>query len=107
MIRGADGRGWRDPAWTGLVLGLVLVLGFFAAATAVHSVHHIGDADSGASCPVLSGSHHLPGVATAPPDFRAPVAAVVPVAAGTRESVVSARVSRPDAGRAPPAASSV
>jgi ABC-type branched-subunit amino acid transport system permease subunit len=86
-----------------LVVALSLVLATFAFETAFHSVHHLADPGSGASCPVLSGSQNLswgaaelagadslPLVVTAAPPVRS-------------EDSPRWRLHRPSQGRAPPA----
>ena len=42
-----------------IALGLSLALGVFTLESAVHSVHHLAEPETAATCPVLSGSQHL------------------------------------------------
>jgi peptidoglycan/LPS O-acetylase OafA/YrhL len=58
-----------------LALALVALLTVVAFEVALHSVHHVGEADDGASCPVLTATAHLSGVSAPDVDVRAPVQA--------------------------------
>jgi hypothetical protein len=87
-----------------LVLVLVLVLGILAIETGVHSVHHLGDRQAAADCAVASATAHMNGATEpTPPDVtRVPTPVEsVPLFAVERPG---RRPSRPDEGRAPPAA---
>jgi hypothetical protein len=94
-VRGSRGRV--------LALGLSLALGVFTLEMAVHSVHHLADPETAATCPVLSGSQHLwwgeaQGAATdAPPLCLAPAPFL------RAEDAPQSLVYRPHQGRAPPA----
>jgi hypothetical protein len=83
-------------------LGLVALLTVLAAETALHSVHHAGDADAEASCAVVCATAHLGGVTTLPPDLRQPAPA--PERADERASASPRALQpvRPREGRAPP-----
>lgn len=98
--------GRRRPTMHSVIagLGLVLVLAvtFFAFQTALHSVHHLGDADAERECSVFGAADHLSG---------APIpAATVEVPAISTEDAVPVGITwllpqqpiRPAAGRAPP-----
>ncbi len=87
-------------------LALVVVLSILSVETAVHSVHHLSDPQSAASCPVFSGAQHVQGAATVHADVWTPrliVAGPPPLAP---DAIPPDRFARPDEGRAPPAAPS-
>jgi hypothetical protein len=87
----------RAPA-----LLLVLVLALFGFEAALHSVHHLSDADPGMQCAVASAAAHVGSVAV----DAGGNADIVPAEPGRLTvPVVAALVSRPlraSAGRAPP-----
>jgi hypothetical protein len=102
------GLGWWRRAGSrsrgrALAVALSLVLAVFTVETAVHSVHHLADPESGSDCPVLSGSQSLAwgtgdvGGADVPP-LDVTTAPPVCCADGPRW-----QVHRPSPGRAPPA----
>jgi len=102
------GLGWWRRAGSrsrgrALAVALSLVLAVFTVETAVHSVHHLADPESGSDCPVLSGSQSL---AWGTGDVGG--ADVSPLDVTTAPPVRSAdgpgwQVHRPSPGRAPPA----
>jgi hypothetical protein len=86
-----------------LAVALSLVLTVFTVETAVHSVHHLADHESGTDCPVLAGSQGLAwGTAdlagTDGPSLEVTTAPPIRSDAGPRWQLC-----RPSAGRAPPA----
>lgn len=89
-----------------LVLGalaLSLTLGVFTLESAVHSVHHLANPETAATCPVLGGAEHLgwgetPVVASAVPPAQVTSAPVL-----TAEDPARPLTHRPRPGRAPPA----
>jgi hypothetical protein len=102
------GLGWWRRAGSrerarALAVALALVLAVFTVETAVHSVHHLADPESGSDCPVLSGSQSLAwgtgdvGGADVP---RLDVTTAPPVHAADGPRW---QLHRPSPGRAPPA----
>lgn len=89
---------WRHA----LGFGLVALLTVFTVEAALHSVHHLGDADADASCVVSGATAHLSGITASSTDLGAP--ALTPERAGDRASTwpVSLQSIRPREGRAPP-----
>lgn len=85
---------------------LGFVLSAVSVETAVHSVHHMSDPRSAASCPVLSGSQHVPGALTAHADVWALRLIVARPLAVVPDTIPPDRFARPDEGRAPPASPS-
>ncbi len=89
-----------------LVFPLALVVGIFVVQTAIHSIHHLGDARA-AVCPFFAAAHHIAGVGSEAPDLR------MPTWAATRPAVIQAEIPplarwfRTDDGRAPPASPSI
>jgi hypothetical protein len=61
-------RQWGRPT----ALGLVVVLGVFTFATAVHAVHHLAEPGKAAECLVFGASQHVSGAAAEPCDLAAP-----------------------------------
>jgi len=85
-----------------VALALVALLTVVAFEVALHSVHHLGDADDGASCPVLTATVHLSGAPAPEVDVRAPVQAPEGVGRVRLTWLLPVRpVSVPE-GRAPP-----
>lgn len=86
-----------------IALGLSLALGVFTLEAAVHSVHHLAEPETAATCSVLAGSQHLSwgeaqaGAAEAPP-LRVAPAPLLPA-----EDAPQSAIYRPHQGRAPPA----
>jgi hypothetical protein len=89
----------------GLVGVLALALVALAAETSVHSVHHLADRQAAAECVVALATAQVHGTVEPAPhvhDLRLDVpVGSVPVASSERPG---SRPSRPDEGRAPPAA---
>jgi len=98
LVGVAGRRRWRHA----LVLGLIVLLTMLTVETALHSVHHLGDAHAEASCVVAGATAHLGGVTTAPADLGEPVAS--PERTGDRGPTwpVPFQPVRPREGRAPP-----
>ena len=94
------GRRYHGPA---IACVLVLSTGIFTLETAVHSVHHLGDAESGASCATLSASQALSWAGADAPDTSAPPPSVSAAPLVRRGETLPSRLYRPHAGRAPPA----
>jgi hypothetical protein len=95
VLRRAAGR-------RAVALALVALLTVVAFEVALHSVHHLGDADDGASCPVLTATVHLSGASAPEVDVRAPVQAPEGVGNVRLTWLLPVRpVSVPE-GRAPP-----
>jgi hypothetical protein len=68
LMAAAVARGLRKWPRTAAI-GLVLAMGTFVFATAVHSVHHLSEPERAAECPVLSAAQHVPGALDAPCDI--------------------------------------
>jgi hypothetical protein len=58
-----------------LALALTLILGVLAFESGVHSVHHIGDAQSGATCSVATATAQIAGT---PGDDVSPAPPILP-----------------------------
>jgi len=98
---------WRRAGYRtrgrALAVALSLVLTVFTIETAVHSVHHLADPESGADCPVFSGSQNLAWGAAdlVGPDGPAlDVTTAPPIHSGDGPRW---QLYRPSPGRAPPA----
>jgi disulfide bond formation protein DsbB len=87
-------------------LALVFVLSVISIETAVHSVHHLSDPQSAASCQVFSGSQHVPGTVTVHADLWTPRLIIAGPPALAPSTIPPDRFARPDEGRAPPASPS-
>jgi hypothetical protein len=87
-------------------LALVLLLSVISVETAVHSVHHLSDPRSAASCQVFSGAQHVPGAVTVHADLVAPRLIVTGPLPHASDTTPPDRFARPDEGRAPPASPS-
>ena len=92
-------RRWR----LALVLVLVPLLALFTVETALHSVHHLGDAHAEAACVVAGAGTHVGGITTAPVDLGEPVASPERHHDGGPAWPVAFQPVRPREGRAPPA----
>ena len=97
--RRADARG-RGQA---LAIALSFVLTVFTLETAVHSVHHLADPESGADCPVLSGSQNLSWDTGDLPGIDAPSLDASPAPPSRPAAGPRRQLDRPSPGRAPPA----
>jgi hypothetical protein len=102
MLMSGRRRPTRHAVIAGLGLVLVLAVTVFAFQTALHSVHHLGDADAERGCSVFGATDHLSGAPI-------PATAIEVPAAGTDEAVavgvtwlLPQQPIRPAAGRAPP-----
>jgi hypothetical protein len=87
------------------VSSLALALGLFALEAAVHSVHHLSDADAAARCVVLSASQHVDGASLDLPVAEGPAPVQHAVLLDEGEGCPSCARFRLDAGRAPPSPS--
>jgi len=89
-----------------LALAFVAILTVLAFETALHSVHHLDQPDAGASCPVLSATSQLDGLAAFVPDLSLHAEAPRPlVEIGLAWLLPFCSVRVPE-GRAPPASPS-
>jgi hypothetical protein len=86
-----------------IALGLTLAVGVFALESAVHSVHHLADPETAATCPVLSGSQHLGWGETPKTAYDAPPPRVAPAPALRADAAKPSLIRRPHQERAPPA----
>jgi hypothetical protein len=91
----------RWPVPTARVL-LALLIGGAAAESAVHSVHHLDDPRSGASCQVLTVTQQLHGETSPESPSGAPVVQFRPYTVTAVPHDTAQCVRRPDEGRAPP-----
>lgn len=91
---------WRWRRVTALVL--VLMLGSFALALAIHAVHHLDDPRQGTVCVVFSVSQHVAGILAEPLDLGifSPGPETPPSAAS--HASLPHLFCRPDQPRAPP-----
>ena len=95
VLRRAAGR-------RAVALALVALVTVVAFEVALHSVHHLGDADDGASCPVLTATVHLSSASAPEVDVRAPLQAPEGIGSVRLTWLLPVRpVSVPE-GRAPP-----
>jgi len=85
---------------------LALLVAVLALETAVHSVHHLGDADAMAGCAVLSASQNATGASEEPAEIAPAVPVVLALPVVDDPGVLPVRPFRSFAGRAPPAAPS-
>jgi hypothetical protein len=90
-----------------LALAFVAILTVLAFETALHSVHHLDEPESGASCSVLTAGAQLSGVATPVADLGVHEDMPVPVVMLDRAWLVLPCAVRVPEGRAPPAPPSV
>ena len=86
-----------------LALGLSLALGVFTLETAVHSVHHLVDPATAATCPVLASSQHLSWGEAQAATTDAPPLCVAPAPLLRAEDAPQSPIYRSHQGRAPPA----
>jgi len=84
------------------VLPLAFLVAVFGLESAVHSVHHLGDAQAAASCAVSSASHHSPGAFPETSDAASPVWRPVASAPLDAEAGRPLQAFRCPEGRAPP-----
>jgi hypothetical protein len=86
-----------------IALGLSLALGVFTLESAVHSVHHLAEPETAATCPVLSGSQHLSWGEAQAAAADTPPRCVAPAPLLRAEDASPSLIDRPYQGRAPPA----
>lgn len=86
-----------------IATALSLALIVFTFEAALHSVHHLGDPESGAECSVLSGSHNLAWGACELFDTETPPLEVTVAPFVRSEDAPRVQIHRPHQGRAPPA----
>jgi hypothetical protein len=84
-------------------LGLSLALGVFTLESAVHSVHHLAEAETAATCSVLAGSQHLSWGEAQTAAADAPPLCMAPAPFRRTEDAPQSLICRPHQGRAPPA----
>jgi hypothetical protein len=87
-----------------LALALVLVLGVLALELGIHSVHHLGDRQAASQCDVASASTHVHGATPQAPTCGPWVPTILGAVLAPESGQPGARITRPDEGRAPPAA---
>jgi len=85
---------------------LALLIAVLALETAVHSVHHLGDADAMAACAVLSASQNVAGASEEPAQIAPLMPVVLAMPVVDDRGILPVRPFRSFAGRAPPAAPS-
>jgi hypothetical protein len=93
----------RLPAGRIMALGLSLAVSVFTLEAAVHSIHHLADPATAATCPVLSGSQHLSWGEAPAPEIGAPSLRTAAAPLVTAEDAPPSLLYRPHQGRAPPA----
>ncbi len=95
----------RGPQTT--VLALCLLFALFSLESAIHSVHHLWDPRSAASCALSSASQHAPGAAAAAADAGVLTWVAEASPAPDPDPLSPFQTVRPHEGRAPPAFLSV
>jgi len=94
---------WRPRGWRRVVaFGLIALLTVLAVETALHSVHHLGDAEAEASCDFTCAGSHLSGVTSPTADLGAPTATFERADDRGPSWPVPFEPIRPREGRAPP-----
>jgi hypothetical protein len=93
------------PAGRGRIMALALSLavGVFTLEAAVHSIHHLGDPATAATCPVLCGSGHLSWGEPPASEIGAPPLHATAAPRVASEDASQSLLYRPHQGRAPPA----
>jgi len=86
-----------------LALAFVAILTVLAFETALHSVHHLDEPDAGASCPVLTATSQINGVAAPVTDLTVQPAAPTPIGVVDPAWLLPFCSLRVPEGRAPPA----
>ena len=86
-----------------IACALALAVGVVTLETAVHSVHHLGDPEAGATCPILSGSQHLSWAEPPAPGVDAPPLSRAPASLVGLDDVPRWQIYRSHPGRSPPA----
>jgi hypothetical protein len=92
------------PSIRTIRLTLAFIVGAFAFETAVHSVHHLGDPDGAEACTAYASSQRVTGDVAQDTPVVAPLEADWRSPAESAPDIAPPRFSRPDEGRAPPAA---
>lgn len=105
LVAALGRRGRLGPRLRGRAIAgaLVLTLSLFAFETAVHSVHHLADPESGANCPVFSGSENLSRGAVELISLDRPPLTASDAPLLRSESKPRSQLDRSSWGRAPPA----
>jgi hypothetical protein len=98
-VLGATRRRWRRAA----VASLIALLTVFAFETALHSVHHLGEAGADSSCPVVGATLHLSGACAPVTDIGVPAHTGERAADPGPTWLVPFQPIQPREGRAPPA----
>ena len=88
---------------TTIALALALLVGVFGLEAAVHSVHHLADPQSAASCPLYAASQHTQSDISATPLSGAPTWTSAPAVALDLRPLVPLPAFSAHEGRAPPA----
>jgi len=97
---GAPARHARTlPFAAGALVALAVL---FLFASSVHSVHHVGDEDAAAQCPLAAVVPHLAGIAPEPPCLESPFLVAVPLAETGQSLATPLASHRGPLGRAPP-----
>jgi hypothetical protein len=86
-----------------IALGLSLALGVFTVEASVHSVHHLAEPETAATCSVLTGSQHLSWGEAQAAAADAPPLRVAPAPLLRADDAPPSLIYRPHQGRAPPA----
>ncbi|HYB69241.1 MAG TPA: hypothetical protein VEH80_01150, partial [Candidatus Bathyarchaeia archaeon] len=86
-----------------LALALSVTVGVFGLESAVHSVHHLDNPETAASCAVLAGSQHVSWADDALVSLDAPTLSVSEAPQAEFDRIPPVRIHAPRLGRAPPA----
>jgi hypothetical protein len=89
------------------LLALAFLVALFGFQTAVHSVHHLSDPQSAASCAIFAASQHVPGNCPETLLVAAPIWTAAPGPVVVSEPFHPLETFGSPEGRAPPAPSSV
>ena len=93
----------RPSGRRALAITLVAILAVLGFETALHSVHHLDEPDAGASCPVLTATSQINGVAAPVTDLTVQPAAPTPIGVVDPAWLLPFCSLRVPEGRAPPA----
>jgi hypothetical protein len=83
-------------------LSLVLVIGIFTFATAVHSVHHLSEPEKAAECLVFAASQYVSGTTVEPCQFSVPELSLVASSCVSVDKPALPLIHRFNQPRAPP-----
>jgi hypothetical protein len=94
----------RRPSARAIRLTLAVLVGSFALEAAVHSVHHFGDPEGAEACTAYASSQRVTGDVAHETDASTPPTPQWRSPTESAPEIAPPRFTRPDEGRAPPAA---